>query len=167
LTPERLQTLWTDLASDDAARAARSLWRLVGAPAQTVPFLRTHLRPAASADPQRITRLIAELGSDRFTVRDKATQELLRLDENALPQLREAKAGQALEQARRIEQLVAKLQAWTPARLQALRAIEVLEQIGNSDARLLLQALADGAEALLTREARAALVRLSKREAKP
>jgi hypothetical protein len=47
--------------------------------------------------------------------------------------------------------------------LQALRAIQVLEQIGTSEAKELLAALAGGApEARITQEAMSCLQRLSK-----
>jgi hypothetical protein len=48
-----------------------------------------------------------------------------------------------------------------PERVQALRAVEVLEWIGTPEARKVLEALATGAPAArLTREARASLGRL-------
>lgn len=50
-----------------------------------------------------------------------------------------------------------------PARLQALRVIEVLEKIGSVEARRVLRRLAEGApDCLVTREARGTLGRLDK-----
>ena len=52
----------------------------------------------------------------------------------------------------------------SPDRLQALRAIEALEQIGSPDARKVLDTLAKGMpESRQTREAKAALDRLQQR----
>jgi len=49
-----------------------------------------------------------------------------------------------------------------------LRALEVLEQVGTPEARQVLTTLATGApHARLTREAKAALDRLSKRASNP
>ncbi len=50
--------------------------------------------------------------------------------------------------------------------MQALRAVEVLERVGTPEARQILEDLARGApEARLTREAKAALEGLAKRQA--
>ncbi len=47
-----------------------------------------------------------------------------------------------------------------PDQMRELRAIEVLERIGSNEARALLETLAGGADAQLTREAKAAVRRL-------
>jgi hypothetical protein len=47
--------------------------------------------------------------------------------------------------------------------LRGVRAVEALEHIGTAEAREVLQTLADGAPARLTREAKASLERLAKR----
>ena len=47
-----------------------------------------------------------------------------------------------------------------PDRLREVRAVELLERIATSEAKSVLRALAKGADARLTREARAALERL-------
>src|SRR5262249_54733032 len=43
LTAAELDTLWSDLASDDAARAWKALQRLAAAPAQSVPHVARHV----------------------------------------------------------------------------------------------------------------------------
>jgi WD40 repeat protein len=168
LTAEELSRLWPDLGCE-AAKAYPAVWALVAAPQQAVPFLRARLRPVAAADPGRIAPLIADLDSNRFAVRDKASKELERLGELAEPALRKAGEGQpSPELGRRVHQLSEKLEGpvTAPERLQALRAITVLEHIGTPEAQEVLQALARGAaEACLTREAKAALDRLTKRVA--
>jgi hypothetical protein len=45
------------------------------------------MKPVESLDPKRIERLPADLGSDRFAVREAASQELLGLDQRAIPYL--------------------------------------------------------------------------------
>jgi hypothetical protein len=53
---------------------------------------------------------------------------------------------------------------FTPERARALRALEVLERVGDVEAKNAMQKLAEGAgDAELTREAKAALERLAKR----
>ncbi|HEV3446403.1 MAG TPA: hypothetical protein VG099_17300 [Gemmataceae bacterium] len=67
----------------------------------------------------------------------------------------------------RLEQLLQKLEVPRPGEtIQALRAIEVLEHAGTTEARQFLQSLAKGAPAaLLTREAKASLKRLASQPA--
>jgi hypothetical protein len=74
------------------------------------------------------------------------------------------------EVRRRVEQLLGKLasvkphETTTASERRALRAVVLLEQIGNPEARRLLEALARGAKgARLTKEAKASLERLAKR----
>jgi hypothetical protein len=140
---------------------------LVNAPRQSVLFIHRHLRPIAPADPQKVNQLIADLASARFAVRNQATQELDKLAELAESALQKAvKREQPLEVRRRIEQLLAKLHGpiTSPEQLRSLRSIEVLEHIGTTEARQLLQSLAKGAPyARVTQEAQAALQRLLKR----
>jgi hypothetical protein len=87
------------------------------------------------------------------------------------PLLREAMGGRpALEVRRRLEPLLdsASLRHWSPETVRGLRALQVLEQIGDAEARRLLQRIADGLpEARLTQEAEAALGRLDRRAAQP
>src|SRR5207244_1600801 len=103
----------------------------------------------APADPKRLGRLLAELESGSYVVREKAKRELEQLGDLALPALRELqKKPPPLETRRRLEELIPKLEAATcaPELIRLLRAIEVLEQIATADARQVLQILAEGAD---------------------
>src|SRR4029077_19118710 len=44
-SPPELETLWSDVASDDAAKAYRALCKLLAAPKQALPLVRKTLRP--------------------------------------------------------------------------------------------------------------------------
>jgi WD40 repeat protein len=171
LSPADCQMLWSDLAGADAARAYQAVATLAAAPQQALSLLREHLTPAAAVDRRRIARLIGELESDEFAVREKAMNELTQLGDTAEVSLREASAARpALELRRRLDQLLDKLQGpvTAPERLRQLRAVEVLEHVGSPEAREVLEKLAGGApEARLTREARAALDRLARRPTGP
>src|SRR5262249_49594924 len=79
LQPEQVDRFWQDLASADAAKAYTAIWALSRAPERTLPYLRKHLRPAPGHDARRIRQLIADLGSDRFTVRESASKRLEQL----------------------------------------------------------------------------------------
>ena len=139
---------------------------LVVADKQGVPFLKKQLRPAASGDSKRIAGLLAQLDSDEFAVREKATQALSALGEQVESALRTALAGNSsLEVRRRVEMILEQLEpSKSLARLRALRAVAVLEHISTPEAREVLEKLANGApEARLTQEAKASLGRLAKR----
>jgi RNA polymerase sigma factor (sigma-70 family) len=167
LSATELETLWGDLLSDDAARAYRALSALAAAPTQVAPFFKDRLRPIPPVENQNLRQFIADLGSSRFAVRQKATDELERLGELAVPMLRKALADKpALEVRRRVEQLLARLegQRMPPERLRALRAIEALERVGSEEAQQVLKQLAQGASgASVTDDAKEALARLTRR----
>jgi hypothetical protein len=165
---QRLQTAWQNLASKDAAKAFDTIGRLIINPEQAVPLLREHLRPVPdTADAKQVARLLADLDSDQFTVRDKAMKQLRQLDERIEPSLRQALQGKtSLEARKRIEELLEGIRTsgTSPEKLRPLRGIEVLEYIGTPEAKQVLQKLATGASnARLTREAKVALDRLAQR----
>lgn len=165
-TGAEMESLWNDLAGDDAARAYRAMQRLAASPSYAVPFMRKHLRPVDVVDEKRLARLIADLDSDDFPTRQKASEELAACGEQALPAYRKALDDKPpLEKRRRLEDLQRKAHAawWDVSgeRLRSLRAIETLELAGTPQAREALATLAAGAEgARLTEEAKAALKRL-------
>jgi hypothetical protein len=169
LSVRELDELWADL-SGDAGKAYGAVGRLAAAPGQAVPFLRDRLRLARPADAElgkHIQELIAELDSDDFSRREKASEALEKVGEAAEPSLRQALDGQpSVEARRRLEKLLAKLGGPLPPpeRLRALRALAALEQAGTPEARRLAAELAKGEEgAWLTREAQAVEVRMGRR----
>ncbi|HVS38879.1 MAG TPA: PQQ-binding-like beta-propeller repeat protein [Gemmataceae bacterium] len=166
LTPERLASLWDDLADADAGKAWRAGWRLTADPAASVAFLRKRLRPAV-VDADRIARLLAGLDSDDFEAREKASGELAKLGDLAEPALRRALEGKPSAEARqRLEELVRRLDGLVhdAEQVRGLRGVEALEHMGTAEARRLLGELAKGAEgSRQTGEAKAALERLADR----
>jgi hypothetical protein len=166
LSPAEMERYWVALAGADPEEAADAIGYLASAPAanqRTVPFLRKAVKAALPPDAERLRRLIADLDSDRFDVREKAQGELERIGEDAVPALRKALDSKpSAEARRRMKSILERPRTPSPETVQAIRAVEVLEKIGTPDARQLLESLAEGApEAGLTREARAALERLA------
>jgi WD40 repeat protein len=162
-----LERCWTDLAGDDAATAFRAVRLLVSTPGPAVAFLRGRAAPVPPPDAERVQRLLKDLDSPTFTVREKASAELDGLADRAASTLRQALAGtSAPEVRRRLQQILDRLERGTPETLRATRAVEALELIATPEAFRLLARLATGApDACLTQEAQATLLRLSKRPA--
>jgi WD40 repeat protein len=164
-----LDGLWTDLAGDDAGKAFEVILALSADPKQVTPFLRERLRPAVPVAPAVLDRWIADLQSDKYSERAKASEALEKLGDLAVPSLTKVLAGRpTLEARRRAEKLLDRLTGGplSGEQVRLVRALEVLERQGTAEARGVLETLARGAPgALPTREAQAALDRLSQRPA--
>jgi WD40 repeat protein len=167
LAEQEFEVLWTDLAGADAVKAHQAIWALTAVPAQTVPRLRERLRPPASSNREKIDQFLLDLDDDSFLVREKASEELAKLGQFADPLLRKALVDPpSLEVRRRVERLLEKQSGplASPEILRLVRAVEVLEHIGNREARQVLQALAQGqGDTWLTRETKGAMRRLALR----
>lgn len=169
LRPAESDALWNDLGDTDAAKAYRAMQALFAVPEPAVSLLKQRIHPAA-VDPRGIERLIADLDDDRFEVRDNADRELRKVVDDAEPALQKALAGKpSLEQRRRVQLLLQVIESGpSPGRRRELRAVEVLERIGSVEAQQVLHMLAEGdPQAWLTREAKAARQRLTKRLQNP
>src|SRR5262249_2046521 len=131
---------------------------------ETVDFLAKRLSPASDDNSRRIRDLIADLDAETFQERDKAEDELRTLGDRAEVLLHETLQKQpSPEMKSRLERLIEAIEQGTPSGqiLREIRAVEILERIGTSGARSLLEKLALGAPtARLTREAKAAVFRL-------
>jgi RNA polymerase sigma factor (sigma-70 family) len=169
LAADDLEGVWTDLASDDAARAYLAVQKLAGSLGDAVAYLGKRLQPVGVVEEKHIARLIKDLDSDDFTTRQRASKELDKLGEGALGPCEDALAGKpSLEVRRRLEAFRNKV-AYPSSNLageplRTIRALEALEMCDTAEARAVLTALAKGAHgAYLTRQAQAALNRLTRR----
>jgi HEAT repeat protein len=117
-------------------------------------------------DLRHVPELLTDLDSEEFTVRESATEQLIKLGEPIEPALREfLRSPPSPESQRRAEVAMKKLNRLnlSPEALRSLRAVEVLEQIGTREAIGVLESLANGASgARLTQEAKASVERLAK-----
>ncbi len=162
LKQSQLDACWRALADESAAKAYAAVWALAAAPEQAVPFLRKQLPPGQRPDAKTVAKLIADLGSDEFRVRDRATRELSKLGDTGALALRQAlEAKPELEMRRRLQTLLDQAREWTPEHLREHRAIQALEHIGSRQTLEVLQGIAEGVpEARRTEEAKEALRRL-------
>jgi truncated hemoglobin YjbI len=171
LSKARLESAWAALASTDPPKAYRAISVLRAASGQAIPLLKERVRPMAPvADLKQLACWIADLDDKSFAMREKAQRAIERLDEPAIPALRRALADQPPpEVKRRLQDILAAVEPklWgtrSPKQLRQIRAVQVLEYIGTSEAQQVLHSLAQGvAEVGLTREAQAALERLARR----
>jgi hypothetical protein len=168
LDDARRAALWMDLGSADAARAFRAMAALADAGPASVRLLEDRMgtRPGPP-DAATLARLVADLDSDTFEVREKAAQKLADAGPAAEPALRKALDNPSSpEQKRRARELLDRIKndGLPPDYVRALRAVEVLEQIGTAEARRVLRGLASKKlEADVAEEVRASLERLEGR----
>jgi RNA polymerase sigma factor (sigma-70 family) len=164
MTPEHLAKHWEALRSSDPRIAYPAIVALTAAPADATELLARELRPARALERDELRRLVADLDSDRFAVRDAAAKRLEQLgDENESAVKRALDNGPSNELRRRLEAWLADLThiGLVGARLRSLRGAQVLERIGTIEARRVLADLAKGDPAArLTKEAKAGLDRL-------
>jgi RNA polymerase sigma factor (sigma-70 family) len=164
-SPAQIEDDWKDLAGNARVGYA-ALGRLVCSRGSAVAFLAKKLESTPPPDTRRIKQLVTELDNEQFNVRERAVRELEKLGERAEPAVRIALDGKpSLEARRRLERLLSRPEiASLPAEtVRQIRAVEVLESIGDREAQRVLNKLAAGPpEWRLTQEARATVRRLSK-----
>lgn len=100
---------WADLTGTDDVKIARAILTLGGTPKETVQFLKGNLYPV-KADAKRVEKLIADLDSDKYPVREAAAQQLEYLGKYIKADLEKAAAdGKSEEVKRRAKQLLERL----------------------------------------------------------
>jgi hypothetical protein len=164
-----LDAMWENLASPDSEKGFRAVVALGASPTQAAHLIGEKLRPTAAPKAEAVKGWIADLGSADFATREAAEKELAKLGDVVEVELREAaKSDDPERRARAGRILKAATNRTSPERLRVLRAVEVLEYADTPTGREVLKALAAGAPtSLLTRDAKAALVRLEAFDPKP
>lgn len=165
---KELQALYADLSSTDPVVSRKAFATLLVNDKQSVPFLTERVRTTAllKVDP-RVTKLIADLDSDEFEVRESASDELARLGESIAPALRQALTTDVSYEVRsRITRLLKSLKeqtALSPDFVRVFEALELLEQLATPEARTALAMLSkESLESRVLREVRGAVERLPK-----
>jgi WD40 repeat protein len=159
-----LEGYWRDLGHSDAKPAYQAIRALIRIPRTAVPFLHGRVSPLTRARPDQLEAWIAALDSKRFATRESAEQCLAMQYELAEVDLRKSLTKDlAPEVYRRLEQTLRF--AWdgglVSQQLQMLRAVEILENIGTTEAKRVLEMVAAGDPGFrITREARISLTRL-------
>jgi hypothetical protein len=170
LPPDDLERLWADLRGDAAAKAHTAVWTLIAAPTDAVTLLKNRLKPVKVGEARRVQQLLLDLDSEEFAVREKASEQLKKLDSKIDPSLCLALRGALSAEARqRLEAVLAGRTgrfAFPAETVRTIRAIQVLEQIGSLEAVGILKTLSTGiGTAPETQEAKESLQRLAKKPA--
>jgi hypothetical protein len=157
---------WKQLAELDPRVGLFAARSLAADPKAAMTFLRNQFRPVPGDE---IAAHIANLDNEDYTEREKATEALKAIGEDAKPALRAALASTSAEVRDRAARLLRTITT-SPAKqtanaIRAVRAVEVLERIGSAEARDLLTKWAkDSPGSVLANEAEAAANRLSRRK---
>jgi WD40 repeat protein len=168
LTQPDLDSLLTDLTIENEVNGSRAVMLLTAAGPQSLPALKKALKQGKEPDVKQVRKWIEDLSSETFAVRNKATKELTAHGQAIRSELREALTNKKmdLETTRRIETLLNRLveEKYTPEeRRLTMRALVILERIGNEEARAILNGLLWGAgDDEILAATRAVLVRLGK-----
>jgi hypothetical protein len=145
---KRLDRLWKDLGGEPMTGFA-AVWELMAAGDKAVALVKERLAQPAAESPdqkQMVARLIAALDDAKYPVREKASQELLRLGPGIIPALREALASVKSEEVKgRIQDIltgVGKHGLGESDTARWVRAVHVLEMLGTDQAKDVLATLA-------------------------
>ncbi|HZT82030.1 MAG TPA: hypothetical protein VFA26_17520, partial [Gemmataceae bacterium] len=163
LSDKQMASAWADMAAADKAKAVQGCAILYSA-RKAVPFLKGHLTfKTPEVDEKRLAKLIADLDSDTFTVREKAEADLAAMGQAAVPALEKAMKDSASTEVRmRARRLLDKAKT-SSLQAQAERGLQVLVALRTKEARELLETLANGAEKeWMTSAAKDALKRMPK-----
>jgi RNA polymerase sigma factor (sigma-70 family) len=155
--------LWEELGRPPAEPAFRALEKLAGDPQGAVALIRRQLPPANGIENAALDRIMKDLDSAHFKIRQRASRALDRLGETAVAGVRNRLAkAESLELRLRLEAFLHKYGSAKPSaeRLREVRALQLLEDLATPEACALLRDLARGnTNARLTQEAGQALKR--------
>jgi WD domain, G-beta repeat len=155
---------WNALAGGDALEAYRAVWAVAADP-KGAELLRTRIDAAKPAPAEQMRQWLADLGADKYPVREEAMRELQALGRLVEPELRAARAVVKSEEVRaRVDAILAKIpQERSGTEVVHARAVAAMELAGTDAAKKVLTEWAGGAPgARLTIDAKAALERFGR-----
>src|SRR5207245_1662957 len=143
-----LEPHWKALANKNERKADVAILILRRAMKKAVAHIKSRLHPVPPVDSARIAELIQALDSNDAIAHEQAARELASLDGVAEPHLIKLLARSTTSRLRaRVNALLEELEnrPFPEETRRGLRAIEVLERIGTTDAREIVRSLAEGA----------------------
>jgi WD40 repeat protein len=153
---------WDALSGDEPIEAYRAVWALAEDP-KGPELLRAKIAPAKQAPAGPLRKWIADLGADRYALREETSSVLEDFGRRIEPELREAITTTKSEEIRtRLNSLLAKLpRDRNETEVVHARAVAAMELAGTAAAKKLLSEWAAGAPgARLTVDAKAAMNRV-------
>src|SRR5262249_60016715 len=90
LTAKDLDAIARGLRNEDDTEALQAIQALLAAPRQAAAFVKGRLKPIAPVDEKEAARLIGDLASNTFQVRDKAYRALGKFGDGIKPDLLKA-----------------------------------------------------------------------------
>ena len=155
ISPEKIRSLWTRLDAPSGGHAYETIWTLGAIGEEALESIGDVLVEGSG---ERVQLLISQLDDEDISVRDRAVDQLRKL--NAEAALREGLESIRSPEARaRAKALLSSFESpipMSPRQLHRIRVIQVLERIGTDNAREFLKGLD-------TRDAHEALKRLGGR----
>ena len=139
---ETVRHYWELLGDGDAGKAYQALALLALAPDATVPFLKSRLHPVTDKTRPAIMKLIKDLDDDAFAVREAAVSKIAEYGSAALEPVRQALATASPKATKNLDMTLERIREQILPREE--RTIQLLEWIGNEEARQLLRTLASG-----------------------
>jgi WD40 repeat protein len=160
----RLEEAFRLLASSDAAQAQRGLEFLYRRPAETVKLCSDRISIPVAVLPEKIVKLIEDLGSEDFADRQAAVKDLEAVGGEAIDALRNIAFKSSNPETRKLADEIIKhyeAAAHKGDDLRLIRLVELLENTGTPEARSLLAKWAGGPKGhRMTKEAAVALERI-------
>lgn len=152
------------LASPEAGSAQRAMEYFYRRPAETIRFCNEKFPVPTATPPDKISKLISDLDSEDFPVRQAAVKDLEAIGGEATTALRKVADNSSNPEARKLaSEVLTRYDSVTPRAedLTLLRVMELLENIGTPEAKAVLAKWAAGpAGHRMTVEASAAIARM-------
>lgn len=163
--PSEPAALWEKLNGKSAREAWMAIRELTDRPDLALKIVRENVKPVAPpAQPtaDQVATMIDNLDAPAFAARENAMKDLKRLGKMVETELRKARdTTPSPETKERIEKLLTLILKPSVPNPTEARAVELLERIGNAEAKAELAKLAAGDPAsLMTQDAAASLKRL-------
>lgn len=152
------------LTSTDAIQAQRGMEFLYRRPGEAIKLCGERIAIPTGTPAEKITKLIADLGSEDYRDRHAATKDLEAIGAEAFESLNNVAEKSTNPEVRKLAgEIIKRLEASALKgdELRSFRAVELLENIGTPDARALLVKWAAGPKGhRMTNEAFTALTRM-------